>query len=89
MGKQGLNMGKQGYKKAKTFAKRGKIGAGRRSEKSKVIDGANSVDVGVQNGNDGLDGDGNDDDDDVDDGNDDAGTVFSLGEFADVGSGDF
>lgn len=83
MGKQGLNMGKQGYKKAKTFAKRGKIGAGRRSEKSKVIDGANSVDVGVQ------DGDGNDDDDDVDDGNDDAGTVFSLGEFADVGSGDF
>ena len=93
MGKQGLNISKQGYKKAKKFATKGRIGSGKRSDESKPIDGQTSMDginddnKATKNGADHSGNQGNDDDDD--DGSDDAGSVFSLGEFADLGSKDF
>ena len=94
MGKQGLNMSKQGYIKAKKFAKKGKLGSGKRSDKSKSMNGQNSID-GSKDGNKALDrsvddgaNDGKQDDGD-EKRSDDAGSLFSLGEFAEVGDGDF
>ena len=84
MGKQSLNISKQGYKKAKKFANKGKIGTGKRSEKSKSIDGDLSKD-GVEVVENSIDQDEGDDNE----GSDDAGSVFSLGEFADLGNDDF
>ena len=102
VGKQGISIGKQGYKKAKRFAKKK---GGKLRGKEKVGgdvgvsvegsvgfgDGVDKDKYGPSNPN-GDDGDNNDDDDDDDDdgnGSDGAGSVFSLGEFADLGNDDF
>ena len=100
VGKQGLEISKQGYRKAKRFAKKGKIRtSGTRAKKSKSLDDGrkNSIN-GSKDGNQIIkdvaekndDDDNDDDDDDEDDevGSNDAGSVFSLGEFADLGNKD-
>ncbi|KAL9127321.1 MAG: hypothetical protein Q9217_003783 [Psora testacea] len=93
IGKQGFNISKQGYKKARKFAKKGKTGSGKWLDRSKSIDGQNSID-GSKDGNkaiqDGVNHGGNNgNNDDDDDGSDDAGSVFSLGELAELGNDDF
>ncbi|KAK0515443.1 hypothetical protein JMJ35_001477 [Cladonia borealis] len=108
MGRQGIDIGKQGYKAAKQFAKKGKmgsgkLGSGKRTQKSKSSDGQTSkagnkdldrsVDNVVVNAiDDKLSVSNNDDDDSDDDGEsilDDAASAFSLGDFADLGNDDF
>ena len=95
MGRQGISMSKQGYQRAKKFAKKGKLGVGKGGNKGKAKDGLEVVDEGeggddaVEDGVERRGGNGNDEDDDDDDGSDDAGSVFSLGEFADLGNNDF
>ena len=101
IGKQGYKKAKKFAKKGKSGS--GKMGLGKRTRKSKLsngIEGTVDKDVdttvdnklkSVFNNDNGLNNDSNDDDDDDDDGSmlDDAVSVFSLGDFADLGNDDF
>ena len=92
MGKRGVDVGKTGFKKAKKFAKKGRAGSRKKGDGSKEVDGSQdpgdgSKDDGVRSIEDGEDEVHDSDDDDVS--GSDAGSGFSLGEFADLGSNDF
>ena len=91
-----MNKAKQQW--AKKFASKGKVGGGKfalgkkQREKSKecVIGGKDSGRENLDDGNGHTEaGGGSDESDDEEDGSDDAGSVFSLGEFADLGNDDF
>ena len=93
IGKRGVDMGKTGLKKAKKFAKKGRTGLGKKGDGGKEVgagegpedeikdDGVNSIEDEEEKVQ------GSDEDDSS--ASDDAGSVFSLGEFADLGSSDF
>ncbi|KAL9046400.1 MAG: hypothetical protein Q9214_000752, partial [Letrouitia sp. 1 TL-2023] len=83
IGKKGVDKSKQGYKMAKKFARKGvgmKGKAGGALEESK--EGWDAAENGGANDNNKIDEEGDECDDD-------AKSVFSLGEFADVGNPDF
>lgn len=90
MGKRGVGMGKTGLSKAKKFATKGTVGTKRRGMEDKEVDdnqdpGDRSKDGGrraIEGGENEL----NDNDDDEHGRSDDAGSIFSLGEFADLGN---
>lgn len=84
MGKS-ADMGKQGYKKAKELAKKGKRGVGMKREKRMTGEKLEAS----KNGEKSAENDIDCDDEEEGDESDEAGSVFSLGEFADLGNKDF
>ena len=86
IGKKSVDMSKQGYSKTKKFARKG---VRTRGEKGKV-DGGSLEGQGSREGGKAIEGcaDGNDDEEGYEC-DDDARSVFSLGEFAELGDNDF
>lgn len=94
MGKRGVDRSKQGLVKAKKFAKKGRLGGGSKGDKKKV----GTLDEGKEGGKGGeidaadiVNDEEDEEDDDGDDGesNGDARSVFSLGEFAELGNNNY
>ncbi|KAI4168055.1 MAG: hypothetical protein LQ343_006688 [Gyalolechia ehrenbergii] len=84
IGKRGMDRSKPGYKSAKKFAQKGKLGGASKAGKAKAgaAKGSKEGREDAENGT-----DGNDDDED-DDECDDAKSTFSLGGFGELGESD-